>query len=115
MAIFNFTPHRVCYDDGVSPGRIFESVGVVRLEMATIPDGSVDGMGVVRVVYGGISVTPEMPNVRPGDTVIVSTLAAEAVASRYPELIVLAPDSGPSAKRDANGNVISVSQFIRKG
>lgn len=111
--IWNLTPHPMHYDDGIIQ-RTIASDGAVRLEQLSEPDEPIDGLVTVQTRYGGATGVPD--GVRPGDVLIVSTLVGDLwpPADRPPGVTVLVPDTGPSSRRDDQGRIISVCQFIRR-
>ena len=113
MRIWNLTPHTMHYDDGIVP-REMRSDGVLRLEQVDEPAEVVAGLKTVTTKYAAIRGLPE--GIQAGDVLLVSTLIGDywKSKSRPAGVIVLVPDTGSSCKRDEQGRIVSVAQFIRK-
>lgn len=111
MVIVNYTPHAVRvhairYDHTYPP-----SGYVARVDMSTIPAGDLDdGTPTVFVEYGVAELPADAP-----DHCIVSTLFADAYRHQHGHngIVLLVPDSGPSALRDY-GQIIAVCRLIRR-
>ncbi len=120
MRIWNLTPHPCNVElpnakAGEPPiVRTIPSDGSVRVEQVNEPDAPVGWLPTVCSRYGGVHGLPA--EVRPGDAVIVSSIVADAFSRGYrPEgVTVLVPDTGPTCKRDEQGRILAVRQFIRK-
>jgi hypothetical protein len=113
MRIWNLTPHTMHYDDGHLQSE-FPSDGIVRLDQSSIEDAPIDGLRIVTTRYGALHGLPT--GIQESDIVIVSTLVGDnwPIECRPNGIIVLVPDTGATCKRDENGRIISVKQFIRK-
>jgi hypothetical protein len=107
---YNLTPHDIVYYAPDGTARNIPASGhVARLAMTSEAAGMVDGLRCDRVVFGALSGVPA--DVEYCDILIVSSLAAEAVADDYPGVTVLVPDTGPTAVRDGSGRITGVTQF----
>ena len=113
MRIWNLTPHTMHYDDGIVQ-REFVSDGVVRLEQIDESAELVAGLKTATTEYAGLNGLPE--GIAAGDVLLVSTLVGDYWKSkdRPDGVIVLVPDTGSTCKRDEQGRIVSVAQFIRK-
>ena len=107
---YNLTPHDIVYYAPDGTARNIPASGhVARLAMTSEAAGMVDGLRCDRVVFGALSGVPA--DVEYCDILIVSSLAAEAVADDYPGVTVLVPDTGPTAMRNEAGQIAGVTQF----
>jgi len=100
----NLTPHEIV----VSTRNIKKTIGpsgqIARVETSQQHETWLDGIELVRTVYGDVIGVPEPED---GVVYIVSSL----VASRLPERVdVVAPDTGPTAIRE-NGQIVAVTRF----
>jgi hypothetical protein len=111
MSTYNLTPHDIVVYYGTAGGarNIPASGHVARLAMTSEPAGIVDGLPCVCTVFGALSGVPA--GVEYMDVLIVSSLAADAVAREYPGVTVLVPDTGPTAMRNESGQIAGVTQF----
>lgn len=111
--IVNLTPHRVVviFDDSLGRPCVREfppSGQIARVAVSTVPDGMVEGVPVVRTVFGQVE---NLPKPQDGVFFIVSSIVAQAVRGRED---VLAPDTGPeSAIRDEDGRITAVRRLAR--
>jgi hypothetical protein len=97
----NLTPHTVKLNDGTE---IPPSGTVARVTASYTP---FDENGICQAVFGPVQGLPEP---QPGIIYITSALVAQA--AKRPD--VVSPATGhPLAKRDSNGQVISVPGFVR--
>jgi len=76
-------------------------VGRVEVEGVSVP--------VVETVYGALE---NLPEPQPGTLYVVSLVAAQA-AARLGRADVVAPDTGPTAVRDAEGRIVAVRRLVR--
>ena len=113
MKIWNLTPHVIVYErDGIR--REFPSDGKIRIGQINTPLAKIDGMEVNGVELGDLEGVPD--DVEVDDVVIVSSVVGSFAKQEpflFRPLVVLCPDTGPTAKRNAEGQIESVSQFIR--
>ena len=115
MRVWNLTPHAVRYEnDQVS--QVFLSDCVARAVQVDLQPFLVAGLVVVKRHYDGVEGVPT--GVADGDTLIVSTILADAMIAsnneRWKKCSVLVPDTGPSCSRNPDGTVAFVSQFVLK-
>ena len=109
MAIIkNLTPHTVTVfqEDGTT--RIFPSLGNARASQTTVPDGTLDGIDLVKMEFGE---TTDLPEPEEGVYLIVSIItanAAQAQGRRTDDLLVTA-----NPVRDANMRIIGCKSFAR--
>jgi len=104
MKFMNLTPHRVVVRPDATPEMILEPSGsVARCQVTAERIGDLDGIPLVRQVFGSPTGIPEPEE---GTTYVVSTLVAQAACR--PD--VVSPDTGPSAIRDG-GQVMAVRGF----
>ena len=97
----NLTPHAIRLNDG----REFPPSGTVaRVSASYTP---FDGDGVCQAVFGQVQ---GLPAPQPGVIYIVSALVAQAARRED----VVSPATGhPEARRDSNGQIVSVPGFVR--
>jgi len=107
MAIVNLTPHPLTLLGADAEKRIIASSGIARLAMSEHTLGHVDGYPLALQERRGVT---GLPAPLPGVIYVVSTLVAQAVADRED---VVAPDTGPGAVRDEQGNIVAVRGFVR--
>ena len=106
MEIINLTPHdivvRTAEGDTIFP----KSGEVARVSTASKDAGSVNGITVVKTVFGAVEGIPEQE----GDTVyIVSAMVLSALAGTRGD--VVAPDTGNTAVRNEKGQIVAVTRF----
>ena len=103
--IVNCTPHPVTV-----AGRTFWPSGTVpRVSVQQVPDGDIEGIPVVRTVYGAVE---GLPDPIKGTTYIVSALVLSALAGARTD--VCAPDTSPaSALRNEAGQIVGVRRLTR--
>ena len=103
--IINCTPHLVT----VARRTIEPSGTVPRVSVRQVEDGDIDGIPVVRTVYGAVE---GLPSPVEGTTYIVSALVLSALAGSRQD--VCAPDTSPaSALRNEAGQIIGVRRLTR--
>jgi hypothetical protein len=102
--IVNLTPHAIVVRDGETE-HVFPPSGMVaRLRTEIRPTLAIAGIHVVSTATVGVDGLPEPQQ----DTwYLVSSLVAQTV--RRPDL--LSPDTGPTAIRDAQGQIVAVRRF----
>ncbi len=115
MRIWNLTPHEVRYENK-EVLRTFLSDCIARAVQVDTDQRLILGLATVERTYDGVEGLPT--EIADGDILIVSTILAEAMVSskdnRWNNVTILVPDTGPSCKRNSDGVVASVSQFILK-
>lgn len=105
--LINLTDHRVDVLAG-EPIEIPPSGTVARVEAVSEQAGSIDGVPVVRTLFGA---PVGLPETRAGTIYLTSTLVAQAAAAAGRSDVV-APDTGPSsAIRDAQGRIVGVRRL----
>jgi len=100
--MINLTPHAIVVRDGETEQVFSPSGTAARLKTETRP--AVAGIDVVRTITVGVE---GLPDPRPGICHPVSSLVAQVV--RRPDLF--AADTGPTAIRDSNGQIVAVTGF----
>lgn len=105
----NLTPHpiRVVRPDG----EIMElppSGQVARVAAIETPAGDLDGIPLVSRTWGQVE---NLPAPEPGVFLVVSSLVFEAARDRNDLLV---PDTGPTAVRDASGQVVAVRRLVAR-
>lgn len=100
----NLTPHEIV----VSTRNIKKTIGpsgqIARVETSQEHVDWLDGIELVKTVYGDVTGVPE-----PEENVVY--IVSSLVASRLPEREdVVAPDTGPTAIRE-NGQIVAVTRF----
>lgn len=101
--VVNLTPHSVVVR-GDRGDRVFESVGVARIEDADTLVGEVAGVRLVEVAVGGVTGLPE-------PTADTAYLVSRVLASALPERRDLVFPFGEI--RDEAGRIVAVSALAR--
>ena len=107
MKLVNLTPHSITIMDSEEKVvvEIPPSGKILRLEETVVEAGEIDGIPLVRKVYG----VPELPPREPDTVYVVAPLLLQYV--RRADFV--APDTGPqSVVRDAEGRIIGVKRFM---
>jgi hypothetical protein len=111
LKLVNLTPHEIVVYQGDNVVlRIPPSGRVARVVAKEEIVGVVNGVPLVRTVYGEIQ---GLPDPQPGTIYIVSLLVLQALQGRRND--VVAPNTGPTplgAVRDAQGRIIGVRSFV---
>jgi len=109
--IVNLTPHDITLTrDGVDT--IFPKSGqVVRCESCQIPDAPIGGT--IPLVVNTFGNVIGLPNPAPGVVYLVSNVVAAHPSIAGKRLDVVAPNTGPTAIRNAEGQTIAVRSFQR--
>lgn len=105
--LVNLTPHiiNICNEEGAIISSI-ESSGVARVATTSTVIGDINGVPVVKNVFGNVTGLPEP---EAGTVFIVSMIVKSAVPHRDD---VVVPDTSPSSVvRDSGGNIIGVKRF----
>ena len=103
--IINCTPHSVT----VAGREIPKSGTIPRVAVSSVDDGDIDGIPVVRTVYGAVEGLPEYQE---GVTLIVSVLVLSALNGI--RLDCVAPDTSPaSAIRNDAGQIVGVRRLTK--
>lgn len=111
MKIINLTPHNVTVDDGDNT-HVYPATGeVARVIMDETVCDKIDGFQVVTTRPLKIVGIP----MRLTDTYIVSTMVLDYVKTYLNHKIdhFIAPDTGPTAKRNVSGHIVSVRRWKR--
>jgi hypothetical protein len=115
MKIWNLTPHEIHYEN-TNDSRSISSDGIARAIQMDTASGSIAGLMMIQRRYSGVENMPD--EITEGDVLIVSTILAECLIStrdeKWEKVVILVPDTGPSCRRNSDGTVASVSQFILK-
>ena len=113
MRAVNLTPHAITVraagrDVVIPPSGQVARVSVSQTEAGTV---EVDGIAipVVANVYGDVV---GLPAPEPETVYIVSGLVLSRISNRDD---VLAPDTGATAIRDGNGQIVAVTRFVGAG
>lgn len=99
--ILNYMPHTLNIVLPSGERVAIESSGVARCSVKNVQVGEADGIPIVTAEYGDIV---GLPDPQDGVVYVVSML----VASRAGRADVFGPDSGPTAIRDASGQIVAV-------
>lgn len=110
----NLTPHAIVIQSTEGTHTLPPSGSVARVATVEEPAGTVllDGVEVpvVRRRFGSVEGLGDYGPDRP---VVVSALVLEALrASGAPTSGVYAPDTGPTAVRDAEGRIVAVTRLV---
>ena len=105
MDLLNLTPHAVVLrrEDG-SEVTLPPSGTVARVTTREVVVGEVDGVTVISQEFGEVTGLPEE-----GVPCVVSALVRTAVPGRRG---VYSPDTGPSAVRNEQGQVVAVTRLV---
>lgn len=107
MKYVNLTPHPVVVRDLDGNVVTFPPSGTVaRLTMDEQALPSIDGVQRIRREKQGIAGLPQSED---GTVYIVSSMVLDAVRGRSD---VIAPDTGPTAIRDADGRIVAVTRWV---
>jgi hypothetical protein len=111
VKLVNLTPHEIVVYQGDNVVlRVPPSGQVARVTTKEEVVGVVNGVPLVRTVYGEIQ---GLPDPQPGTIYIVSLLVLQALQGRRSD--VVAPNTSPTplgAVRDAQGRIIGVRSFV---
>ena len=107
MELINLTPHVITIIAGDMHSVIPASGQVARVSVRNIPDGYINGIPIVKSVYGEVEGLPEPEE---GKAYVVSMLVGQRVAGTRSD--IFGPDSGPTAIRE-NGVIVAVQALIR--
>jgi hypothetical protein len=110
----NLTPHPIVLQHPEGTVTLPPSGAVARVATVEEPAGTVLVNGVeVPVVRRRFGAVEGLDDYGPQAPVVVSALVLEALrASGAPTSGVFAPDTGPSAVRDAEGRVVAVTRLV---
>jgi hypothetical protein len=109
--ILNLTAHDILVFHSDGEQYVIPPSGVVaRARSEHIPGDPLDIFDTVRCEYGKIA---GLPDPEKGTYLIVSGLVLNVLNGSRPDC--LAPDTGQTAIRDDNGNIIAVRRFLRGG
>ena len=105
--IVNLTPHELTiYGHSLATKRIPASGTVARVStVQEVEPFTVDGENLVRTTFGEVE---GLPAPVAGTWYVVSAMVLSRVTDR-PD--VVAPDTGPTAERDASGKILGVRRF----
>jgi len=111
VKLVNLTPHEVMVFHSDGERYIIPPSGqIARARSEFIPDEPVSIFDSVRCEYGRVTGLPESEE---GIIFIVSGLVLNVLAGSRPDCV--APDTGPSAVRDEQGNIVGVRRFLKGG
>jgi hypothetical protein len=118
MRIVNLTPHDITIRRASAPDTVYPASGVqARVSMLTVPADPLDDGTPTCIIEYGAAELPVDPFADYLDPLarIVSTMFADAYRRQHGQdgVILLVPDSGPSAIRE-NGQVVAVTRLIRR-
>lgn len=105
MSVINLTPHAITLENSTGTKTYPAAETPARVSFTQSIAGEVDGFPVSQTHYGDITGLPAPAE----NTYYVVSMVVKAAAPNRTDL--LCPDSG-RAKRDANGNIVSVPGFI---
>jgi len=107
VKLINLTQHTVdIHINGQDPITIPPSGMIASVEVYNMECPPVSGIPIVRTLYGRVL---NLPDPEPGTIYIVSSLVAKEVMGQRDD--ILAPDTGPSAVRNARGKVEGVRRL----
>lgn len=103
----NLTPHAISVADesGNSLYDVPPSGVIPRVSVGYSDVGEVEGVPVVRAVYGAVEDLPEPVE---GTVFIVSGMVRERISNRND---VVSPDTGPTCLRE-DGRIVAVTRFV---
>lgn len=104
----NFTPHVVVIELPSGEGLTFRSEGIARCTTSSEKVGEVEGIEIVRNVFGEVEGLPESNG---EDFFIVSFPVLQALAGKRKDLV--GPDTSPAGNpvRNEAGQIIAVRRF----
>jgi hypothetical protein len=105
--LVNLTPHAITIRAGDCDLTVPPSGQVARVTSREVPGDPIGNVPTVRREWGAVDGLPEPA---PGTVYLVSSLVLEHVHGRDD---VVAPDTGPTAVRDAAGQVVAVRRLVR--
>ncbi len=105
MKIINLTPHDIVVRTENGDITFPKSGDVARVTTQSMVTGEVNGITVVRTVFG----TVEIPAQAEGIMYLVSAMVLSALAGTRGD--VVAPDTGTTAVRNEKGQIIAVTRF----
>lgn len=106
MKVVNLVKHEVVVrrPDG---DRIYQPSGIeARVASSQEVVGDLDGSPIARTIFGEVQ---GLPDPQPDTIYIVSSLVLGALRGSRPD--VVAPDTGPTAIRNNNGQIVAVTRF----
>lgn len=116
MRIINLTPHDIHVRPETGGAFRFPASGqVARVAMRTIKAEPIGFIPTVRIEYGAAELPPSVDGEDHADGYIVSTMFADAYIRQHGDdgVMLLVPDSGPSAIRE-DGQIVAVRALIRR-
>ena len=106
MNLVNITPHDIVVRKADGDLMVPPSGQIARVTTSQEVIGYIDDVPVVRTVFGEVTGLPDPVK----DTIfIVSSLVLGALKGSRPD--VVAPDTGPTAIRNDNGQIVAVTRF----
>lgn len=105
----NLTPHHITIRTSDGDIVIPPSGNVARVEVEEEREGSVGGIPVFRRRFGQVT---GLPNPEPDKVFLVSTLVLTALGGERED--VLAPDTGRSAIRNSDGQIVAVTKLVKQ-
>lgn len=109
MKFINLTPHEITVvnDNGKKILHLPPGGAVARVAATYEKVGELDGIPLVRTTFGEIEGLPQ-----PSEGVIFITSSVVAQAAAYQgRKDVVSPDTGPSALRNEQGQIVAVKRF----
>lgn len=106
MKVINLTPHDIVVWHECTERRYKASGTIARVRQEHEVVGSIDGVPIVRTIMGDIE---NLPPPQPQTVYLVSNMVLQHAKGRYD---LLAPDTGPTAFRGDNGQIVAVRNFI---
>jgi len=109
MKIVNLTPHDVVVRTNAGDLVFPASGAMARVTSSQIADGDIDGIPVMKTVFGEVE---GLPDPQPDTVFIVSGIVMTALKGSRSD--VVQPDTSPAgAVRDDSGRIIAVRGFQR--
>jgi hypothetical protein len=108
--LINLTPHTIRYKNPDGIVDLLSSGTVARVEVSQVRTGVLNGVDVCTNVYGDITGVPT--DVDDDVVFVVSGMVLNAVKSGDTRFV--APDTGPTAVRNASGHISYVVQWVAK-
>ncbi len=110
MAKFvNLTPHKIVLATDNGTIEIPPSGTIARVAVSQIIIGDVDSIPLVANQYGDPTGIPDDPE---NDTIYIVSSLVKSHPSLKGDHRFVAPDTGPTALRDADGRIVAVTRLV---
>lgn len=109
MAFINTTPHDIIIrkNDGTEI-TVPRSNTIARVETTKLDLGLIDGIPINKTTYGKVTGLPEYD---PEEDIVLVSVLTGACLKDVPGIYI--PDTGPTAIRNEQGQIIAVTQLIK--